>query len=98
MMKKLFFVVCLALAAFSAMAQQFDEWFVDRTLRLDYILAGNNRDQQIFMEQMASTPRWAGRKSRLTEVPLKGNGQLTVKDHATGTTLFVHTFSTLFQE
>ena len=26
----------------AASAQQFDEYFVDRTLRLDYIFAGNN--------------------------------------------------------
>ena len=86
------------LMAVTVTAQKFDEYFVDRTLRLDYIFAGSNRDQQIYLEQMASTPQWAGRKGRLTEMPLKGNGQITVCDHATGTTLFVHTFSTLFQE
>ncbi len=97
-MKRFFFLLLIAAAAVTAMAQQFDEWFVDSTLRLDYVFAGNNRDQRIYLEQVCSTPRWAGRKSRLAEVPLKGNGQLTVKDHETGETLFVHTFSTLFQE
>ena len=97
-MKRLLFSLSIALLSLAASAQQFDEYFVDRTLRLDYIFAGNNHDQQIFLEQMCSTPRWAGRKSRLADVPLKGNGQITVKDHASGTTLFVHTFSTLFQE
>ena len=97
-MKRFFFSLLIAAAAVTAMAQQFDEWFVDSTLRLDYVFAGNNRDQRIYLEQICSTPRWAGRKSRLAEVPLKGNGQLTVKDHETGETLFVHTFSTLFQE
>lgn len=91
-------LLLIAVAALAAVAQQFEDYFVDRTLRLDYIFAGNNRDQQIFFEQAYSTPRWAGRKSRLAEVPLRGNGQITVKDHATGQVLFVHTFSTLFQE
>ena len=97
-MKRLLFSLSIALLSLAASAQQFDEYFVDRTLRLDYIFAGNNHDQQIYLEQMCSTPRWAGRKSRLADVPLKGNGQIIVKDHASGTTLFVHTFSTLFQE
>lgn len=97
-MKRLLFSLSIALLSLAASTQQFDEYFVDRTLRLDYIFAGNNHDQQIYLEQMCSTPRWAGRKSRLADVPLKGNGQITVKDHASGTTLFVHTFSTLFQE
>ena len=44
------------------------------------------------------TSRWAGRKSRLTETPLRGNGQIRMKDHQTGQLLYVHTFSTLFQE
>lgn len=91
-------LLLVAVAALAAVAQQFEDYFVDRTLRLDYIFAGNNRDQQIFFEQAYSTPRWAGRKSRLADVPLKGNGQIQVKDHATGQLLFVHTFSTLFQE
>ena len=98
-MKRTFIALLLvAVAALAAVAQQFEDYFVDRTLRLDYIFAGNNRDQQIFFEQAYSTPRWAGRKSRLADVPLKGNGQIQVKDHATGQVLFVHTFSTLFQE
>ena len=98
-MKKAFFLlVCFALASVSAMAQQFDDFFDGRTLRLDYVFAGNHDAQQIYLEQMYVTPQWAGRKSRLADVPLKGNGQIQVKDHATGQVLFVHTFSTLFQE
>ena len=84
--------------ATAVMAQQFNDFFEDSTLRLDYVFAGNHDAQQIYLEQMFVTPQWAGRKSRLAEIPLKGNGQLTVRDHETGQTIFVHTFSTLFQE
>ena len=97
-MKRILFSLSVAFLAFVAMAQQFDDCFNDSTLRLDYVFAGNNHDQQIFFEKACVTPRWAGRKARLAEVPLKGNGQLTVRDHVTGQTLYVHTFSTLFQE
>ena len=97
-MKRLLAFFSIALAAISVWGQQFDECFSDSTLRLDYVFAGNNHDQRIYFERACVTPRWAGRKGRLADVPLKGNGQLTVKDHATGQTLFVHTFSTLFQE
>ena len=45
-MKRFFFSLLIAAAAVTAMAQQFDEWFVDSTLRLDYVFAGNNRDQR----------------------------------------------------
>ena len=97
-MKRILFILVLAMMSVIAMAQQFDEFFDGRTLRLDYIFAGNHDAQQIYLEQMCVTPQWAGRKSRLADVPLKGNGQIQLKDHATGQVLFVHTFSTLFQE
>ena len=97
-MKRIFFLLSIALVAVMATAQQFDDFFDGRTLRLDYMFAGNHDAQQIYLEQMYVTPQWAGRKSRLADVPLKGNGQIQLKDHATGQLLFVHTFSTLFQE
>ena len=98
MKKSFLFTILIALIALSTFAQQFDDFFDGRTLRLDYVFAGNHDAQQIYLEQMFVTPQWAGRRSRLADVPLKGNGQIQVKDHATGQTLFVHTFSTLFQE
>ena len=79
-------------------AQAFDDDFTDSTLRLDYVLAGNNREQHIYFSEAKQTSHWAGRKARLTEVPLRGNGQITLSDHETGRLLYVHTFSTLFQE
>ena len=91
-------IACLLCIPNYGQAQRFDDYFEDRTLRLDYIFAGDNQTQDIYFEQAFVTPRWAGRKARLSEMPLRGNGQLTVKDSATGEVLFVHTFSTLFQE
>ncbi len=97
-MNRFFFLIAMLGAILSSEAQTFGDDFEDRTLRLDYIFAGDSRSQHIFLEQLMSTPRWAGRRSRLTDVPLRGNGQVRLTDHATGRLLYVHTFSTLFQE
>lgn len=97
-MRKILFACLMVIAAAAAMAQDFDDYFVDRTLRLDYVFAGNNHEQHIYFEQAYTTTAWAGRKGRLADMPLKGNGQLVVKDHERGETVYVHTFSTLFQE
>ena len=78
--------------------QQYEQWFADSTLRLDYIFAGNATTQHIFLEQAFKSGRWAGRKSRLSEVFLRGNGQISLRDHETQQLLFTHSFSTLFQE
>lgn len=86
------------MAVCNAFAQDFDKYFEDATLRLDYIMAGDQGNQYIYLEQMMRQERWAGRKSRLAEKFLNGNGQITVKDHDTKETIYVWTFSTLFQE
>ena len=98
MKKIIYLTILIALSGLAAAAQQFDDFFENRTLRLDYVFAGNHDSQSIYLEQMCVAPQWAGRKSRLADMPLRGNGQIQVKDQATGQVLYVHTFSTLFQE
>lgn len=91
------FIVSLCMAI-TIHAQSFDEYFEDATLRIDYIFAGNAQEQHIYLQELKKQETWAGRKSRLAEKFLNGNGQLTVKDHATQQVIYVTTFSTLFQE
>ena len=88
--------VCCSLS--TAGAQTFSDDFTGRTLRLDYVLAGNNHEQHIYFSEAMLTSPWAGRRARLAEAPLRGNGQIALNDHETGRLLYVHTFSTLFQE
>ncbi|MBQ2209729.1 MAG: peptidase M64 [Prevotella sp.] len=99
-MKKIItYIAALAfLSAQAGHAQTFSQHFCDSTLRLDYIFAGDTARQHIFVDELSMTPRWYGRKHHLDELPLKGNGQLTVTDPQTGDTLYRHSFSTLFQE
>lgn len=101
-MKKPIQIILLALVmlmnGMMAMAQSFDEYFEDNTLRLDYIFAGNAKVQSIYLEDLKKQDRWAGRKNRLAEKFLNGNGQVTVRDHVTQKVIYVTTFSSLFQE
>ena len=82
----------------TSFAQNFEDYFEDNTLRIDYIFAGNHEHQNIFVDELNKTPHWAGRKHNLNELPLEGNGQITVRDKASGTIIYKHSFSTLFQE
>ena len=88
------------LLLFTAMsqAQQFDAYFEDRTLRLDYTFSGDSSRQEIYVDELLSLPRWYGKRQRLAEVPLKGNGQIFVRSAEDGQTLYRQSFSTLFQE
>ena len=79
-------------------AQDFGEYFVDQTLRLDYIFSGNASAQDISLLAYYKIPRWYGKRHRLAETPMKGNGTITVRDLATGRVIYKHPFSSLFQE
>lgn len=97
-MKKYLIISSLLITAISIHAQQFADYFEDRTLRLDYIFAGNNTQQNIYLDELVSMPRWYGKRQHLAEVPLTGNGQVIVRSTASSDTIYRNSFSTLFQE
>ncbi len=90
--------MALLLTMVSASAQRFEDYFEDRTLRLDYTFAGDVTLHQIYVDELVSMPHWYGRRQRLAELPLKGNGQITMCSKADGEVIYRHSFSTLFQE
>ena len=86
------------IATLTASAQDFETRFEDTTLRLDYTFMGNAHEQYIAIADLSSSPNWWGRRINLTEVPLKGNGDLTLRDAATNEVIYKTSFSSLFQE
>ena len=88
----------LWISALGVQAQQFEDYFEDRTLRLDYCFAGNNVQTDIYVDELVVLPRWYGKRQHLDEVPLTGNGQVIMRRHNSETVIFRHSFSTLFQE
>ena len=91
-----FLLVSLSLSA--AAPVDFDRYFSDQTLRIDYIFSGNARQQFIALDELHVAEGWAGRRVNLDEVPLRGNGQITMRDAATKAVIYKTSFSTLFQE
>ena len=84
-------LILLALMLSTALSAQ------DRTLRLDYIFYGTDKTAGIALDELRCLDGWAGRRTRMDELPLAGNGQITVRD-TIGTVLYRTSFSTLFQE
>ena len=78
----------------------FDKFFCDSTLRVDYIFEGVARtnDSQVSVRALHRLPKWNGRKVNLDRVPVEGNGQLVMTDAASGDTIYMTSFSSLFQE
>lgn len=98
MYHKLYILAALLLVCYSLHAQRFEQHFQDKTLRLDYIFSGTRQTQHIALDALSVSPRWYGKRARLAEVPVEGNGQVTVRDHKTGEVIYRNSFSTLFQE
>lgn len=91
-------IAVLFLAVGRTAAIDFDTYFTDATLRLDYAFAGDCEHQEIFVDQLSVLPRWYGRRYRLDELPLSGDGSITVCDQESGNVIYRHSFSSLFQE
>lgn len=90
-------LIC-AVTATMVSAQNFSEHFANRTLRIDYIFAGNADSQIVALDELASSEGWAGRRVNLDKVPVRGNGEVKMIDSQSGKIIYRTTFSSLFQE
>lgn len=79
-------------------AQEFNQHFQNKTLRIDYIFAGNSSTQIVALDELAQSDGWAGRRVNMGEIPVRGNGDIKVIDPASGKILYRNSFSSLFQE
>ena len=70
----------------------------EATLRVDYIFSGTDKECWIAVVELNRLEGWAGRRRRMQDVPLRGNGQVCMTEAASGDTLYRMSFSTLFQE
>lgn len=96
MLRHLLYIILLLMPV-TVSAQTFDDYFTDETLRLDYIFAGNVNSQTIALSKLMRSSHWYGKRRNLTEVPVRGNGQIIVRD-IEGKVIYRNSFSTLFQE
>ena len=97
-MKRIFLLAAMLYVSLSAGAQNFGDYFFDKTLRIDYIFAGNATSQIVALDELAESDGWAGRRVNMSEVPVRGNGDVKVIDSQSGKTIYRTSFSSLFQE
>ncbi len=90
-MKRMFSALVAIMLSWTLSAQEM-------TLRIDYVFSGTDKSSEISLDRMYSFDGWAGRRVNLDKIPVKGNGQISMTDIATGEMLYRLPFSTLFQE
>lgn len=81
----------------TAHASTFNTFFADSTLRLDLVLSGTPENVSVSLGRLQCKPGWAGRKSNLDSLLLKGAGDIALVSEQ-GDTIYRNSFSSLFSE
>jgi hypothetical protein len=96
-MKNLILSLFLFCATFEAFAA-FDDWFINKTLRIDYYHTGNAQQEMYSIDQVKSEPFWGGSQVTLIDTLNYGEYYFKAFDLQSNKLLFSHGFSTLFDE
>jgi len=99
-MKKLFFTLVTFFIYSIILSQNinFDDYFINKTLRMDYSRAGNYNTSQIYFEQFKQEPFWGGAQKNLIDTFNYGHYRLQVFDAETNILLYSVGYASLFQE
>jgi hypothetical protein len=87
-----------SLSPFLLFSQNFDSYFENKTLRLDYLHMGNAHSEKIEPVNFWQGGVWSGTRTQLIEPERLGEMVLTVKDARTDAVIYTRSYSTLFGE
>ena len=98
-MKRLLYSIVTIGMAISGYGQvDFDEYFVDKTMRLDYYHAGDATHEHFFVDEVIEEPHWAGNRNYLVDERNLGSHRFKVIDKASGKVIYARGYNTLFNE
>lgn len=76
----------------------FDTFFERKSLRIDFFLSGNAKQQSAAIEQLRKEPVWSGPLNNLIDQFYYGGYYVNIYDKATNKLIYSHGFNTLFEE
>ena len=94
----IFLITFFFLPLFTYSQGNFDKYFEDASLRIDFALTGNKDAQSAYLIETKKEPYWGGTKKNLIDKFNYGNYRLTVCDNSTKDTIYTYGFCTLFEE
>ena len=93
------FVLAMLLLGGVCNAQnEFDTFFVKKSLRIDFALTGNATTQQAAIQQLREEPVWGGPVKNLEDPFNYGGYYVNVYDAESGRKIYSRGFNTLFEE
>lgn len=81
-----------------AKAQNFDQYFENKTLRINYIHAGDVRSEKIVLKEYHAGGIWSGTRAYLNEPNRYGDILFEAFDSISGQTIFTRSYDCLFNE
>ena len=67
-MRKLLILLCvICVRPGQAAGPQYDDFFTEEGLRIDFALCGNEREQSAALQRLRWEPRWAGPRKNLID-------------------------------
>lgn len=90
-------IIALMAIAINGTAQ-FDSFFQDKTLRLDYYHSGNNSEEIFSFDELLMEPYWGGSKTNLMDTFNYGNYFMKVVNIKNDSLLYSRGFGSLFGE
>jgi hypothetical protein len=91
--------ICLILFTSAIFCQiNFDDYFTNKTLRLDYYHTGDKTHDSYSFDELKEEPYWGGSHKNLLDTFNVGAYKVICLDDSTKQEIYSHTFSTLFHE
>jgi len=96
----IFLAVFLAILiiAFSQTSLKFDDYFVDKTMRVDYFHIGDAKEEWVTLDQVYQQGIWAGSQGNLIDEFNNGRYYTKIYDDSSGRLIFSRGFDSYFGE
>ena len=97
-MKRIVFLIGFSLLSVVCNCQDFNKYFIDKTLRVNYLHIGNSDLDSIGLADFYAGGRWNGTRSHLVEKNRLGDVLVEVFDSLSNVLIFSRSYSCLFNE
>lgn len=98
-MKKSILLLILAVISHAIFSQiAFDNYFINKTMRLDYYHSGNSEFEFYSIDEIIEEPYWGGSQNNLIDIFNYGNYKFYVYDNISNTLIYSRGYSSLFAE
>lgn len=97
-MKTIFFLSIALLFGVGNGFAQFDKYFQNKTLRMDYFHCGDSEHEEYYFDELLEEPYWGGSQVNLIDDNFYGNYYVNVYDVKSGALIYSRGYNTLFGE